>query len=731
MRVVILAGARFDVLAKIQEKGKDMWPTCVPVLTLIQRRSVQTWAARASFAVTFVDKQDGAEVPSTLTVPKTSPNGAVTEGMTLRCWCAQCPFREGPAPAVHDDPEATLVSEIAADDRVQSELERMQQELAEADEGDNAEVAGEVGGSVSALPEGEAEVLVDLWPFAYSTAYWSCILEGLVDGSRTGVLAILSPSAHPGSWVASRRLAQDVFVCARRFSNHACRHAVHLYSDLRRKDLEPPKSQEPKTAAPAGLPGVIQLSAALSQQDVLEAYDVSPGSLWRDGLNLNKLFGEAFNSQASRLVASQLETHGLAISAIDAKSGRGLEAARLLRDGEALPASALFFDTEAMLHVWLEHPGNEKYCDRIVAVAGVRKQGLPVTVFAVLIGAAQFVNAYCGIRRGPNAKLVFTPARGFNEGALELQIATRNGAGIAKGSPILIDYGPLGVFASGPRAGGVGITGALDALFDQQRALLPDEADKHDLEQTEEAAAEAEAQEAALKADRKRKAEEEAREVEAKRRKAEEAEAQEKKAAAEAARAAGVRGNAGQDGTLLQTVASPSSELRLVENGSILALVLLESTNKKVAGNSVLAQWSRNVSLTSRAEQGLAWSAKPKDNVLVKESGVIMPLQKAMKQHYGTYGQIFGYQAFVAGSCPKELIPINPSKQYRLDFTHASFNSCRGPIGKAIEVARTAEKCQCVWIVRGDETKKWVRPCGIAIVNNGQIVLEPGKVFHF
>ena len=174
----------------------------------------------------------------------------------------------------------------------------------------------------------------------------------------------------------------------------------------------------------------------------------------------------------------------------------------------------------------------------------------------------------------------------------------------------------------------------------------------------------------------------------------------------------------------------PLSELRLVENGSKLALVTLENTNKKVAKNSVLVQWSHHVNLTSRAEQGLAWSAKPKDIVLVKECNAIMPLHTAMKQHYGTYNQIFGYQAFVAGSCPKDLIQTTPSRQYRLDFAHESFNSCRAAITAAIELARTAENCQCVWIVRGDETKNWVRPCGIAIVSNGQIILEPGKVFH-
>ena len=76
-----------------------------PFLTIIQRRSMQTWAARAAFAVTFVDKTDGCatEVPSTLTVPRATP---MAEGLSLRCRSAQCPYRAGAAPAVGDNPDA-------------------------------------------------------------------------------------------------------------------------------------------------------------------------------------------------------------------------------------------------------------------------------------------------------------------------------------------------------------------------------------------------------------------------------------------------------------------------------------------------------------------------------------------------------------------------------------------------------------------------------------------------
>ena len=636
------------------------------------------------------------------------------------------------------------MSEIAADDRVHSELERMQQELADAEEENNADVAGETGGSVSALPEQGKEIFVELWPFSYNTSYWRCILEGLMEGSRTGVLAILSPSAHPGCWVASRRLAQDVFVCSRRFSNHSRRHAMKLYEDLRRQDLAPAPSAEESTPAATTAPsvGVMQISASSSSQDVLEAYDVSTGDLWRDGLNLTQVHGEAFNQQAARLVGSQLEHYNLALSAVDTKSGRGLESAKMFRDGEALPASALFFDTEGCLKMWLGHTGHDKYSDRVVVIKGIRKQGVPITVYAVLIGAVQFVNAFCGIRRGPNAKLVFTPTKGFNEGALELIIATRNGAGVAKGSPIVIDYGLPSVFASGPSSGGPssggpssgggsggsgGIEGALAVLFDQQKSALPDEAAKHVVEQKKEAAAAEEVAKAAAEAERKRKAEEEARGADAKRRKVEEEEARKKRLADEAARAAGVRGNA--DGTLVCTISQPKCEVRLVDNESILALASLESSNKKVKKHCVLAQWSQHVHMTNRVEDGIVWAVKPNDLVLVKESGAVMPLKKAMADTYSTYAQIFGYEAFVAGALPKDLKAL-AQKPYRMDFSHESFNSARGAIKKSIEIARKAEKCQCVWIVKGDNDKKWVRPCGLAILNNVQIVLEPEKAFR-
>eukprot|EP00974_Lingulodinium_polyedra_P034128 3283300-Lingulodinium_polyedra.AAC.1 len=65
---------------------------------------------------------------------------------------------------------------------------------------------------------------------------------------------------------------------------------------------------------------------------------------------------------------------------------------------------------------------------------------------------------------------------------------------------------------------------------------------------------------------------------------------------------------------------------------------------------------------------------------------MVMPFQKALKEHCGTYAQIYGYQALVAGSCQKALMPTTSAKQYWADCTRASFDVFRASISKAIEL---------------------------------------------
>jgi hypothetical protein len=58
MRILILTGSRWDVIARVQEKAKSVLPNHALFVTQLQRRASQTWTSRPSFALTFVEKAD-------------------------------------------------------------------------------------------------------------------------------------------------------------------------------------------------------------------------------------------------------------------------------------------------------------------------------------------------------------------------------------------------------------------------------------------------------------------------------------------------------------------------------------------------------------------------------------------------------------------------------------------------------------------------------------------------
>ena len=313
----------------------------------------------------------------------------------------------------------------------------MQAELAdEQDSGDSAEPAGS-----GVLAEPSALGFVELWPWAQSLAFWDLVYKNLLLADKAQVVAVLSPSAHPGPWVAARRLAADVFVSTRRHSAHAHRHGLQLGEAMRRADLTPAAGPAP-AAAQLARGGI---SATVVGEQVVEAYDIAPGPSWRDGLNL-AVAGDVFAKSTARLVDEQLDSLGLALSAAEGAggAGRALEAARLLRDGTAIPASALFFDDEVALEAWLALPRNAGFRSRIVDIPGVLKEGVERLVRAVLVGAVQHIGSHSGVRKLPNAKFTFIPAKGFNEGALELVICTRRFRGKPGGRP------HSGLWLSGP-----------------------------------------------------------------------------------------------------------------------------------------------------------------------------------------------------------------------------------------------------------------------------------------
>ena len=283
--------------------------------------------------------------------------------------------------------------------------------------------------------------------------------------------------------------------------------------------------------------------------------------------------------------------------------------------------------------------------------------------------------------------------------------------------------------------------GALDATFGAQRAALPADAATN----AGEAAREDAEAEAAAEAGRKRKAEADSRaEEEAKRAKTEAEATKKAEADAEAAAAAqavGARGDQAPPGQLVSALTAPPCELRLAPAGSgapgvsagapVLVACSASPGNKKLPKHLVLAKWSENLSLSIRAEGGPAFELHPRSVVFSKEAPARLRIGKAFKDHYQSYGQIFGYQPFPVGSLPKALTPCAPGKEYRLDFRHAAFDGTREIVREAIEAARTAPGLQVVWMVKADAPNQWVKPYGVAIATTAQVHLAGAAEHYF
>ena len=77
----------------------------------------------------------------------------------------------------------------------------------------------------------------------------------------------------------------------------------------------------------------------------------------------------------------------------------------------------------------------------MIQVQNVNHNKTPRTVWAVMVGAARYVERFSGKLKAPNCILQFNPSKGFNAGSMDLVVSQRNGVGIAPHTPLLLNFG--------------------------------------------------------------------------------------------------------------------------------------------------------------------------------------------------------------------------------------------------------------------------------------------------
>ena len=409
--------------------------------------------------------------------------------------------------------------------------------------------------------------------------------------------------------------------------------------------------------------------------------------------------------------------------------GRGIEVLKKRLENEVVcTASALFYDDLALLQEFLK--ANPRFRDRVVKIDGTKKAGSNVVVYAVLVGVAQYIQHYQGIRPRANATLRFRPSSGFNSCALEVIVSTRTGVGIAAGGPVLLDYGPEFDLADAQRtmqSCGDVFSGALDAIFNAQRRHLPEAAAEDDAlkaaaqaEADRVAAEEAAAAEAAKQAAAQKAAEEEQAQAAARQKEAEEAEAA-RQAALEAKRKQEAVNPGGAPpepkrqktgGTIVNTLSQSSTEVVLEEGR--LFLRGCATTNKKVSGDTALVAYTSDAKLSSSEEvhsSDFGYDLTMKSDIIIAGTMKRSKLDKYIKELQSPISEIYGYSKFPVGNAPKVLVKKGgKSFKFRLDSTGAE------QAYKVIEAARVSKAVSLHWIVKHVPNKEQICPCGLAIL---------------
>ena len=180
------------------------------------------------------------------------------------------------------------------------------------------------------------------------------------------------------------------------------------------------------------------------------------------------------------------------------------------------------------------------------------------------------------------------------------------------------------------------------------------------------------------------------------------------------------------------TLTSPPCEFRLARGAS--PYLFLQSTvagNKKIAKFAVLLRVSEDATLSTKANGGPAFELSHDSYVFLKETLKVVKVREAMETDYSDFGAIFAYKDFPPGHVPGKGLTRSDSKVWRLDLSHDSYKETRNDIETAIELARSSPGLGVYWIMQKDESKKYVKPAGMAIVSTRGVIVPGLSAFKF
>jgi hypothetical protein len=161
------------------------------------------------------------------------------------------------------------------------------------------------------------------------------------------------------------------------------------------------------------------------------------------------------------------------------------------------------------------------------------------------------------------------------------------------------------------------------------------------------------------------------------------------------------------DNIVMGTVASASCEVVLREQAFSQSRLLLRNTTdtiKKLLKDTVLLTFSKDTTLSTDSECDFKWEVQMKSDIVCKETGKQIKLDRYIREQHSTTKEIYNYVAFPAGGLPKVLVK-KVEKQYK--FLYSGPN--KQHIYSVVAAALTPGVCSLVWMMKFVEKTDWSR----------------------
>ncbi len=338
--VILVAGYRLDLFGDLRDKLTSASPENWDVeLLQLTRSNPQNSRCRPMYEfVTHAPFEKGAKgLPSQVRVGRAHAR----EKLRQRCTERSCTLRPEIARGALGEEPADIHEEIPAEDKdVDIQMLKNMMDEAQSDEElpglDNSEAEDEAEESIlkkadASKEDDQRDYIVELFPFGRPVAVYESILRW--NGSTPEVVVVLSSSAHPSPWVASRLMGAESLVCTKGFSTHSFGHGKEIALGLFLH--EKLKGQQCKKRRRAFTENFIQGPDFSGVEQVITPYDVTTSALWHDGLN-QSFPQDQLDKLMTMLVQSETDHDRVYISGVKAELGRGLVADRSFREGERI-----------------------------------------------------------------------------------------------------------------------------------------------------------------------------------------------------------------------------------------------------------------------------------------------------------------------------------------------------------------------------------------------------------